>query len=130
MNKAMDRLPSHFSVISLSAFLNIEVLLHDSNLRLLQLMQLADSALPIGSTAHSFGLETLVVEDYLTVEHLEAFLREYFEEAGTLESAACRMAYRLTSLTEHELSDCPFIRLRYPATSLLKKMRCNPVTVC
>lgn len=103
MNKAMDRLPSHFSVISLSAFLNIEVLLHDSNLRLLQLMQLADSALPIGSTAHSFGLETLVVEDYLTVEHLEAFLREYFEEAGTLESAACRMAYRLTSLTEHDL---------------------------
>ncbi len=99
----MDRLPSHFPVISLSAFLTQRFFLHDSNLRLLQLMQLADSALPIGSTAHSFGLETLVVEGYLSVEQLETFLRDYFEEAGTLESASCRTAYRLASLTEHDL---------------------------
>lgn len=77
--------------------------MHDSNLRLLQLMQLADSALPIGSTAHSFGLETLVVEGYLTVELLEAFLRDYVEEAGTLESAACHIAYHLASVKVHDL---------------------------
>ncbi len=75
----------------------------DSNLRLLQLMQIADSALPIGSTAHSFGLETLVVEDYLTVDRLEAFLMDYFEEVGTLESMACREAYRLASLPEQDM---------------------------
>ncbi len=74
----------------------------DSYLRLLQLMQLADSALPIGSTSHSFGLETLVGEGYLTVEQLEAFLRDYFEEAGRLESVSCRTAYRLASLPEQD----------------------------
>ena len=75
----------------------------DSYLRHLQLMQVADSALPIGSTAHSFGLETLVAEGYLTVERLEAFLRDYFEEAGILESAACRGAYHLAALLDQDV---------------------------
>src|ERR1700674_2552922 len=64
-------------------------------LALLRLMQLADSALPIGTTAHSFGLETLVAEGDLDVEQLAPFLRDYLEEAGGVESAFCRLGHRL-----------------------------------
>ncbi len=57
------------------------------SLALLRLMQLADSALPIGTTAHSFGLETLVAEGNLHVAQLEFFLRDYLAEAAGIESA-------------------------------------------
>lgn len=64
---------------------------------LLQLLQLADSALPVGSAAHSFGIETLVAEELLTVEHLADFLEDYLHETGTLESIFCRRAYHLAA---------------------------------
>ncbi len=71
-------------------------------LAMLRLMQLADSALPIGSTAHSFGLETLVAEGHLEVAQLEAFLGEYLKEVGEFEGAFCRLAYRLASIEEQD----------------------------
>jgi urease accessory protein len=70
------------------------------SLALLRLMQLADSALPIGTTAHSFGLETLVAEGNLHVAQLEFFLRDYLEEAGGIESACCRLGHRLACYTD------------------------------
>jgi urease accessory protein len=64
-------------------------------LRLLKLMQLADSAVPVGSAAHSFGLETLAAEELLDAGSLPFFLRGYLQETGTMESAFCRAAHRL-----------------------------------
>jgi len=57
-----------------------------SALRFLQLLHLADSALPVGAAAHSFGLEGLVAENGLEVGDLLSFFRGYLEEAGRLEA--------------------------------------------
>ena len=62
-------------------------------LSFLKLLQLGDSALPIGGMAHSFGLEMLVAEELLNVASLEEFLRTYLEEAGVLEGAFCRAGF-------------------------------------
>jgi urease accessory protein len=62
----------------------------------LRLMQLADSALPIGATAHSFGLESLVDSRIVTVRELPTFFADYLSETGTLEAVYCRAAHHLT----------------------------------
>jgi len=62
---------------------------------LLWLLQLSDTALPIGLLNHSFGLENLAVEESLSSDGLEAFLFEYLEEIGSFENYFCGAAYRL-----------------------------------
>jgi len=61
----------------------------------LRLLHLADSALPIGALAHSFGIETLAAEGLLSVADLPEFFRGYLEEAGMIEAVFCRAAFRL-----------------------------------
>jgi urease accessory protein len=45
--------------------------------------------LPVGSAAHSFGLESLVSDGLLEPEGIEPFLVGYLEETGVLEAAFC-----------------------------------------
>lgn len=71
-----------------------------SELAELRLLHLADSALPIGALAHSFGLESLVAQELLDVARLPEFLRAFLEEAGFLEAVFCRHAWRLSGCGE------------------------------
>jgi urease accessory protein len=61
---------------------------------LLSLLQLADSALPVGGASHSFGLETLVEEGQLQPDTLSRFFRSYLAETGRLDAVYLRRAFR------------------------------------
>jgi urease accessory protein len=69
----------------------------------LRLLHLADSALPIGGLAHSFGLESLVSQELLGVSDLPEFLRGFLEEAGMVEAVFCREAFRLAQIDQEKL---------------------------
>jgi urease accessory protein len=68
---------------------------HNSDIADLRLLHLADSALPIGALAHSFGLESLAAEGLLTASNLDEFLRGWLPENGVLEAVFCREAFRI-----------------------------------
>src|SRR5690349_19120494 len=93
--------------------------MRSEHLASLRLLQLADSALPIGATAHSFGLETLVAEGLLDAPQLESFLADYLAETGVLEASACHAAHRMATgasfSTEHWLDLNRRLGARKPA---------------
>lgn len=99
--KAVTRVGSHPGRGASSSF---------SDLADLRLLHLADSALPIGSLAHSFGIESLVSEGILCVRDLSGFFRGYLEEAGMMEAVFCREACRLAIVEDREF---PAGRWRY-----------------
>ncbi len=68
----------------------------------IRLLQLADSALPIGGAAHSFGIETLTAEGSLDTQQLAEFLRGWMEEVGTLEAAWCLQAAAIAQTRDIE----------------------------
>ncbi len=60
---------------------------------LLRLLQLADSALPVGGLAHSFGIETMIEEGDLNVNQLFSFLADLLSEGLLLDAVFCRNAH-------------------------------------
>jgi urease accessory protein len=78
---------------------------NDPALTELWLLHLADSALPIGAFAHSFGVETLVMEGLLQVSELQDFLRTWLEEAGVAEAVFCRAAWHLAPQKDFPIND-------------------------
>jgi urease accessory protein len=64
-----------------------------SLIQLLQLLQLTDSAIPIGAAAHSFGMETLVEWEDITPASLQQFIRGCLMEQGVMEACYVRAVF-------------------------------------
>jgi urease accessory protein len=90
----------------------------------LDLFQLADSALPVGSQSHSFGLETLIADGIITAPSLSTILPDYLVEVGALEAVFWRGAYAIgTVWDETSLSQWLTINRRLSALRLAREGR-------
>lgn len=73
--------------------------------QLLRLLHIADSALPVGATAHSFGLETLVQDGDVDLPRLERWCSDYLVETGTVDAYYCRRAHAIGRRMEEGTPD-------------------------
>jgi urease accessory protein len=89
-----------------------------NDLAYLRLLHLADSALPIGALAHSFGLESLVYAELLKVSDLDGFLHGYLQEAAILEAVACREAFQLAGADQPDLAALRWIEINDTLSAL------------
>jgi urease accessory protein len=89
----------------------------------LRLQQFADSALPIGGAAHSFGIESLVDAGLLDLNNLESFLVGYLEETGALEAAYCAASCELAGTVEPDLDKWQGWNLELAARKLARESR-------
>ena len=98
---------------------------------LLWLLQLSDTALPIGALSHSFGVETLTVEESLSADGLEAFLAEYLEEIGSFEIHFCGAAYRLgiAGRDPFQVEQWIDLNVRFSAFKLARESRSASATL-
>jgi urease accessory protein len=97
---------------------------------LLQLLQLADSGMPVGAAAHSFGLESLIEDGLLNVEGLESFLQGYLQETGALEAAFCRAGHQLSQLPDDEFgTEWQNLNQRLSARKLARESRDASLTL-
>jgi urease accessory protein len=70
----------------------------------LQLMQLSDSAVPIGGAAHSLGLEGLAEWREVEANSLELLIQSFLHEQGLLEACFCRASYAAGEQREQVVS--------------------------
>ena len=89
----------------------------------LRLQQFADSALPIGGAAHSFGIESLVDAGLLDANGLGSFLAGYIEETGALEAAYCAASCELGGAAEPDLSKWLGWNMELAARKLARESR-------
>ncbi|MDE1161494.1 MAG: urease accessory UreF family protein [Acidobacteriaceae bacterium] len=64
------------------------------------MLQLSDSALPIGALSHSFGIESLVAEGGLDAAGLQRFFAEWLAGAGHSDAVLCVRGYGASSQEE------------------------------
>jgi urease accessory protein len=101
----------------------------NDELKWLRLLQIADSALPIGATAHSFGMETLVEDGTLTVPTLFLYLRDYLLETGTLEVGYCLAAAELLPDSDDVIANWLRLNMRLDALKTARESRVGSATL-
>ena len=117
MSCATKSIP-HFSPATV--FLTVSDLLLQSELSLqMKLLQLADSAVPIGGFSHSFGLESMIEERLLELDGLFSYLSNLLSESLLLEAVYCRTAHGIAS-TDDQL---PQLNARLSAVRCARESR-------